>query len=112
MVKITHLEHLEQVAELEIVPYIRKLLECLLEEYKEYCPNASIESIGAIYLISSKSDMDNHLDFGLSMPIDKSRFEWIEYIGNNFINSCIVLDNDRAINIIGRREYFEHLMEG
>ena len=112
MVKITRLEHLEQVDELEIVPYIRKLLEYLLEEYKGYChPNASIESIGAIYLISSKSDLDKHLDFGLSMPINESRFEWIEYIGNNFVNSCIVLDNDRAINIIGRKEYFEHLME-
>ena len=112
MVKITRLEHLEQVPEKEIIPYIKNLLEHILEEYKEYCPNASIESIGAIYLISSKSDMDNHLDFGLSMPIDKSRFEWIEYVGNNFINSCIVLDNDRAINIIGRKEYFKHLMEG
>ena len=111
MVKITRLDHLEQVPEKEIVPHIKNLLEYLLEEYKEYCPNASIESIGAIYLISSKSDLDKHLDFGLSMPIDKSRFEWIEYIGNNFINSCIVLDNDRAINIIGRKEYFEHLME-
>ena len=112
MVKITRLEHLEQVPEKEIVPHIKNLLEYLLEEYKEYCPNASIESIGAIYLISSKSDLDNHFGFGLSMPIDESRFEWIEYIGNNFVNSCIVLDNDRAINIIGRREYFEHLMEG
>ena len=112
MVKITRLEHLEQVPEKEIVPHIKNLLEYLLEEYKEYCPNASIESIGAIYLISSKSDLDNHFGFGLSMPIDESRFEWIEYIGNNFVNSCIVLDNDRAINIIGRREYFKHLMEG
>ena len=111
MVKITRLEHLEQVPEKEIVPYIKNLVEHILEEYKDYCANGSLETIGAIYFIDSKSDLDKHLDFGLSMPIDKSRFEWIEYVGNNFVNSCIVLDNDRAINIIGRKEYFEHLME-
>ena len=111
MVKITCLEDLEQIAELEIVPYIRNLLEYLLREYKEYCPNGSIETIGAIYFIDSKSDLDKHLELGLSMPIDERRFEWIEYIGTNFVNSCIVLDNDRAINIIGRKEYFEHLLE-
>ena len=112
MIKITRLEHLEQVSEKEIVPYIKNLLEHILEEYEEYCPNGSIEeAIGAIYFIDSKRDLDKHLDFGLSMTINESRLEWIEYIGNNFVNSCIVLDNDRAINIIGRREYFEHLME-
>ncbi len=111
MVKITCLDHLEQVLEKEVVPYIRNLLEHILEEYKDYCPNGSLETIGAIYFVDSKSDLDNHLDFGLSIPIDKSRFEWIEYIGNNFVNSCIVLDNDRAINIIGRQEYFSDYME-
>ena len=35
MVKITRLEHLEQVPEKKIVPYIAKILESFLEEYKE-----------------------------------------------------------------------------
>ena len=110
MVKITRLEHLEQVPEKEIVPYIKNLVEHILEEYKDYCAS-SLETIGAIYFIDSKSDLDKHLDFGLSMPINESRFEWIEYIGNNFVNSCIVLDNDRAINLIGQQEYFSDYME-
>ena len=76
MVKITRLEHLEQVPEKEIVPYIKNLLEHILEEYKDYCANGSLETIGAIYYIDSKSDLNNHLEFGLSIPIDKSRFEF------------------------------------
>ena len=51
------------------------------------------------------------MNFGLSIPVNKSRFEWIECIEHGFVNSCIVLDNDKAINIIGRKECFEHLME-
>ena len=35
MVKITRLEHLQQVPEKEIVPHIKNLLEYLLEEYKD-----------------------------------------------------------------------------
>ncbi len=62
------------------------------------------------YFITSKSDFDKHLDFGFSIPIDESRFEWIECIEHGFVNSCIVLDNDRAINIVGRKKYFEHLI--
>lgn len=111
MIRITKIEHLELIPEKEIVPYIRNLLEHILEEYKDYRPNGSLETIGAIYFITSKSDLNNHLDFGLSMPIDESRFEWIECIENGFVNACIVLDNDRAINIIGRQEYFLDYME-
>lgn len=111
MIKITRLEHLKQVPEKEIIPYIKNLLEYILKEYEEYSPNGSLETIGAIYFITSKNDWDNHLNFGLSIPVNKSRFEWIECIEHGFVNSCIVLDNDKAINIIGRKECFEHLME-
>lgn len=111
MIKITRLEHLDQVPKKEIVPYIKKLLEHILKEYEEYCPNGSLETIGAIYFVDSKGDWDKYLDFGLSMPVDESRFEWIETIEHGFVDSCIVLDNDRAINLIGPKENFKHLME-
>ena len=28
-------------------------------------------------------------------------------IGNDFLDGCIVLDNDRAINIVGKADYFK-----
>ena len=45
--------------------------------------------------------------FGLSSKITESRFEWIDLIGNDFLDGCIVLDNDRAINIVGKADYFK-----
>lgn len=112
MIKITRLEHLELIPEKEIVPYISNLLKHILEEYKDYSPNGSLETIGAIFFITSKKDLENHLDFGLSVPIDKARFEWIEKTTyNGYVDGCIVLDNDRAINIIGKQEYFTDYME-
>ena len=109
MVKITRLEHLEQIPEKEIVPYISKILECFLEEYKNYCPNGSIETIGAFFFIDSKDDLRNYMDFGLQNPLDKFHVEWKTNIENGFVNICVVLDNDRAINIIGKEEYFEEI---
>ena len=109
MVKITRLEHLEQVPEKKIVPYIAKILESFLEEYKDYCPNGSIETIGAIFFIISKEDLTNHSAFGLLNPLEESHIEWKTNIGNEFVNICVVLDNDRAINIIGKEEYFEEI---
>ena len=30
----------------------------------------------------------------------------MDLIGNDFLDGCIVLDNDRAINIVGKADYF------
>ena len=109
MVKITRLEHLEQVPEKKIVPYIAKILESFLEEYKDYCPNGSIETIGAFFFIDSKDDLKNYMGFGLENPLDKSHIEWKTNIGNGYASICVVLDNDSAINIIGKEEYFEEI---
>jgi len=109
VVKITRLEHLEQVPEKKIVPYIAKILECFLEEYKDYCPNGSIEAIGAIFFITSKEDLANHSAFGLPNPLEESHIEWKTPIEHGFVTVCVLLDNDKAINIIGKEEYFEEI---
>lgn len=109
MVKITRLEHLEQVPKKDIVPYIKNILDHILEEYKDYCPNGSIEAIGAIFFITSKEDLENQSAFGLPNSLTESHIEWKTNIGNGFVNVCVVLDNDRAINIIGKEEYFEEI---
>ncbi len=109
MVKITRLEHLEQVPEKEIVPHIKNILDHILKEYKDYCPNGSIEAIGAIFFITSKEKLANHSAFGLLNPLEESLIEWKTPIEQGFVNVCIVLDNDVAINIIGKEEYFEEI---
>ena len=44
---------------------------------------------------------------GLSVPITESRFEWIEEIGHGYSNGCIVLNNEKAINIIAKTALFQ-----
>ncbi len=110
MVKITCLDHLEQVPEKEVVPYIRNLLEHILEEYKDYCPNG-LEAIGAIFYIESELDWYNHIQMGLCEPVKAERFEWIEIIQEKYALGTIVIDNDRAISLCGLRSNFEKFLE-
>lgn len=112
MIKITKPEDLEKIHDKNVKRYIHILLYYTLNEYKKYCPDSSIEEIGAIFLLESKSDFALYSEMGLSLPITEKRFEWIESIENGlYCNGCIVIDNDTAINIIGKREYFENFRE-
>lgn len=110
MIKITQLTDLTKIPDKEIIPYIRQLYERISAEYNDHRPNG-IESIGAIFFITSRADLDKYSELGLSMPIDERRFEWIDDIEYGFVDACIVLDNDTAINLIGKRECFDDFME-
>lgn len=112
MIKITKPEDLEKIHDENIKPYICNLLNYILTEYKKYCPDSSVNDIGAIFLLESETDWDLYAEMGLSLPISEKCFEWIETIENgHYCNGCIVIDNDTAINIIGKREYFENFRE-
>lgn len=111
MKKITAREHLKEILDADIYPYIQNLLEYLIKEYSDFCPDFSIEEIGAIYLLESESDFDLYKDMELSSPITESCFEWVETVEHGYCNGCIVIDNDRAINIIRKQEYFNKLKE-
>lgn len=111
MIKITKTSDLEKIHDEQIKPYIAGLLDYILREYRKYCPDSSTDEIGAIFLLESESDYVLYEEIGLSLPLSEKRFEWIEAIGDGYLNGCIVIDNDRAINIIGKKEYFEKLME-
>lgn len=108
MIKLTDLHDLEKISALDIKSYIERLMTDILNQYDENCPDCSFESIGAIYFLEQSSDIQNYTEFGLSSPLCESRFECIEYIGD-YCNGCIVINNDFAINIIGKKEYFEIL---
>ena len=109
MIKITAREHLKKIRDTDIYPYIQNLLEYFLKEYRQFCPNFSIEEIGAIYLLEDESDFELYKDMELLSPITESCFEWVETVEHGYCNGCIVIDNDRAINIIGKQEYFNKL---
>ena len=111
MKKITSREHLKEILDTDIYQYIQNLLEYYLKEYSQFCPDSSIEEIGAIFLLEQETDFSMYQEMGLSSPITESCFEWVETVEHGYCNGCIVIDNDRAINIIGKQEYFNKLKE-
>ncbi|MBM6921876.1 hypothetical protein H6A12_12040 [Phocea massiliensis] len=112
MIKITSPADLKKIHDSYISLYIQNLLEYILREYISYCPDQSIEEqIGAIFLLEQESDIHLYQQMGLSSPLKESQFEWLKQLSYGYSNGCIVLDNDRAINIIGKSSYFKPIQE-
>lgn len=111
MIKIVKAEDLQNIPYPEIIPYIHDLLNFYLKEYKNYCSDSSLTRIGAIYLLEQEKDWEKYSEMELPSPITPNCFEWIEDLGNGYCNGCIVIDCDRAANIIGKKEYFLRLKE-
>lgn len=98
MKKIVKLDDLEGIQP-EIACPLKRLLEHLLTEYKDFCSD-SIEPIGAIFVLESKSDWE-------SFSIGKDSFEWIVPLDNtDFKIGCINIDTDRSINIVAESSLF------
>ncbi len=106
MIRIITLKDVEQIKNPYLAEYVRNLVTRLLTEYRNYCAD-SLEAIGAIFVLEDTEDWNLYSEMGLSVPPEESRFEWIEDIGNGLCNGCIVIDNDRGIDIIGKQEYFK-----
>ena len=96
MIEILTPDDVSKIKDCYIAEYIKNLLTNLLTQTSD----CSLETVGGIFYV------DNYKKFGLSSKITESRFEWIDLIGNDFLDGCIVLDNDRAINIVGKADYF------
>lgn len=107
MIKVQELKDVKGIKDKFAHDYIKKLLEYLCKTYEV----DNIESFGAIFYIESKEDLLRYSDFYLSSPLSEQRFEWVDDIGNGYVNGCVVIDNDRAINLIGKKEYFSEYME-
>lgn len=107
MIIISRLEDVSKIRDKDIKPYITDYVNYLIQTY---CANDSIEAVGAIYYFESIDDFMEYQAIGLSVPITESRFEWIEEIGHGYSNGCIVLNNDKAINIIAKTALFQERM--
>ena len=112
MIKIAKISDLNNITDTKILPYLKALVEHILFEYEEICCSDSIEKFGAIFFIENESDFDLHKEIGLSYPLTEKRFEYIDEIRGDYYNGLIVLDNERCINLIGKKEYFSKLLEG
>ena len=104
MIKITCKEDIQRVPDKATVPYIEMFFDVLISTYS---PNCSLETVGAIFFIESKEEFKHFDEYSLSSPLLEDRFEWIDSIGEGYSNGCIVLNNDFAINIIAKDEYFD-----
>ena len=111
MIKITNLKDIEKIDDTKILPYLNALVEHILSEYEQICCSNSIERFGAIFFIENTSDFDLYKEMGLSAPLTEKRFEYIDEIRGNYYNGLIVLDNEKCINIIGKKELFSKLLE-
>lgn len=81
MIKIVSENDVSRVGDSDIVSYIKNLIHTLVEEYSNFCPNRSIEAIGAIFLLESSDEIKNHKEKGLNGQIEKSQFEWVADVG-------------------------------
>lgn len=103
MIKITKYDDIEKIKDNKIIAYIKSLVSDIL---KAYSLNRSFESVGGIFILESEKDFDDYNELGLSSPLCKDRFEWLEEIGKGYSSGCIAINNDFAINIIGKTEFF------
>ena len=111
MIKIAKISDLDNITDTDILPYLNALVEHVLREYEEICCSDSIERFGAIFFIEDEADFDLHKEMGLSSPFNEKRFEYIDEIRSDYYNGLIILDNERCINLIGKKEYFSKLLE-
>ncbi len=91
---------------------LRERAEKIIDDVMNYSAVDSLESVGAIFVLESADELLNPEPFGLSGPIRESQFEWLDPFANaKYMDGVIVIDNDYAISIIGKSEYFKHIME-
>lgn len=111
MIKIVSENELELIETEVIRKYVSFLLKRILTEYKEYCANGTISTIGAFYVLESVDELSKFKDMGLCEPITSLSYEWIDEFSLDFCNMSVVLDGNRAINIIGERNIFKRFLE-
>ena len=107
MVKITKLDDLNKIQDTKLLPYLESLVKHILFEYSDMCCSDSIERFGVIFFIENESDFDLYKEIGLSSPLNEKRFEYIDEIRSDYYNGLIVLDNEKCINLIGKKECFK-----
>ena len=103
MIKIQKLDDLKLLNDKYAHNYIKNLLNYLFDTYNV----DNIENLGVIIFVESKMDLTKYKALNLSLPLSEYIFEWIKDIGNGYINGCIVIDNDTAVNLVGKKKLFK-----
>ena len=103
MIEIVKANDVLKIPNKEIIPYVENLFSNIINSYS---PSSSLEAVGTIYYLEKSEDVDLFEKMGFSFTINLDNFDTIESIDDNYINGCIVINNDFAINIIGKKEYF------
>ena len=111
MIKITKLSDIHKVP-LQYQSHIQKHFNQIAFTYKEDSTTLDIESIGAIFFVSSSKDFEAYEAFGLSSPITEDRFEYIELITNDYYRGLIAINNEKIIEIIGNKNAFASILKG
>lgn len=109
MIKIRRYSDIEKVP-LQYQAQIKKLFNQIAFAYKEDSTKLDLDSIGAIFFISSPNDFEDYEQFGLSSPIVENRFEEIS-IENDIATGTIVLSNSEAITLVGSLPTFINYLE-
>ena len=111
MIKITCIKDLDSVTDTCIQKHIESQLKYLLNTFTEECSEGSIESIGAIFYVEKNSDIEDYKQLGISSPITEERFEWIEEISNEYYRGLIIINNSKAIELVGRKSVFNTILK-
>ncbi|MBQ3100303.1 MAG: hypothetical protein IJC50_04855 [Clostridia bacterium] len=91
---------------------LREHVEGIVNDIMNYNAVDSLESVGAIFVLESADEPLNPSLFGLSLPLKEPRFEWIDtFHYGKYMDGVIVIDNSKSISIIGKAEYFKHILE-
>ena len=107
MVKIETKADLKKISDPTILPYLTDLVNHIFCEYA-LSPDASIAEVGAVFVLEQESDWKN---IGLPLPIKETRFEWVEDVALGYCGGVILLNNEKAINVIGKQSYFKQFKE-
>lgn len=107
MIKLNNINDLELVTNSCIKNHIQSQLKYLLS----ICNSDSIESLGSIFVVEHPSDLDDYSQYGLSSPITEERFEWIEKISDEYFRGLIVINNSKAIELIGSKSVFNTILK-
>lgn len=111
MIVITKQTDLEMIVDNDIKPKINDLLQYFLKEYSTFCAEGTILPLGAIIVLEDNNDWSMLSAYRITVPKNSYDFEWINTFSDGYKIGCIVIDNDRALNIIGKDEFFNDFME-
>lgn len=106
MIRITKSEDLKQLSNHpKISEYITDLLNRLISDYSEYCPDCSIAQIGAILFLEDLKDFWDYKAIGLYQELSSECFEWQTNF-DEYLISCLVIDNDYSVNLVCTKELY------